>query len=172
MQKGFTLIELLIVIGILAILTAAVVVALNPAQLLAQARDSQRLSDLDALRSAIALYAATATTVTFGETLNCTAAGTPSTGSCTTTTSTVVTGTGWVAVALSDTSGGSPLAALPLDPTNSTTYFYAYDGDNTNKTFEVDAVLESTKYSGKMTTDGGSSASFYEIGTDPGLDLI
>ena len=58
-KKGFTLIELLIVIGILAILIAAVVVVLNPAQLLKQARDSQRMSDVGSLESAINLYLAT-----------------------------------------------------------------------------------------------------------------
>jgi prepilin-type N-terminal cleavage/methylation domain-containing protein len=41
--KGFTLIELLIVIAILAILATAVVLVLNPAQILAQARDAQRI---------------------------------------------------------------------------------------------------------------------------------
>ncbi|MGC9603563.1 MAG: type II secretion system protein, partial [Minisyncoccia bacterium] len=41
---GFTLIELLVVIGILGTLATAVVLVLNPAQLLAQARDSTRLS--------------------------------------------------------------------------------------------------------------------------------
>ena len=55
-KKGFTLIELLIVIAILGILAAAVIVVLNPGQLLAQARDAQRLSDLDSVKSAIALY--------------------------------------------------------------------------------------------------------------------
>ncbi|MDD4931154.1 MAG: prepilin-type N-terminal cleavage/methylation domain-containing protein, partial [Candidatus Colwellbacteria bacterium] len=44
--KSFTLVELLIVIAILAVLAAAVVVVLNPAELLAQARDSQRSTDL------------------------------------------------------------------------------------------------------------------------------
>jgi len=56
MKKGFTLLELLIVIAILAVLSSAIVLVLNPAQLLAQARDSQRLSDLSSLHSAIALY--------------------------------------------------------------------------------------------------------------------
>lgn len=59
MKKGFTLIELLIVIGILAILATVVVVVLNPAQLFAQARDSQRVSDMTTLRSALSLYLAT-----------------------------------------------------------------------------------------------------------------
>ncbi|MFA7201381.1 MAG: type II secretion system protein, partial [Candidatus Paceibacterota bacterium] len=43
--RSFTLIELLIVIGILAILTAAVVIVLNPTELLKQGRDSTRMTD-------------------------------------------------------------------------------------------------------------------------------
>ncbi|MDD4819148.1 MAG: prepilin-type N-terminal cleavage/methylation domain-containing protein, partial [Candidatus Colwellbacteria bacterium] len=37
-KTAFTLVELLIVIAILAVLAAAVVIVLNPAELLAQAR--------------------------------------------------------------------------------------------------------------------------------------
>src|SRR5690349_16335843 len=62
LKKGFTLVELLIVIGILAVLATTAVVILNPAQLLAQARDSQRLSDLASLQSALALYVTDTTT--------------------------------------------------------------------------------------------------------------
>src|SRR3989338_3367165 len=58
MSKGFTLIELLVVIGIIAILSTLIMVVVNPAQLLAQARDSQRLSDLAAVRNAISTYTA------------------------------------------------------------------------------------------------------------------
>ena len=56
MKRGFTLLELIIVIAILAVLAVAVVIVLNPAEVLAKARDSNRLSDLSALKSAIALY--------------------------------------------------------------------------------------------------------------------
>lgn len=62
--KGFTLIELLVVIAIIAILAVVVVLTLNPAQLLAQARDSNRISDFATLKSALALYATDVATST------------------------------------------------------------------------------------------------------------
>lgn len=58
LQKGFTLIELLVVIGIIAILTAVVAVAVNPGRQFAQARDAQRRADISAIVSAAYQYAA------------------------------------------------------------------------------------------------------------------
>lgn len=58
-NKGFTLLELLIVIAILATLATIVVIVLNPAETLAKSRDTQRLSDLSTVKSAIALYLTT-----------------------------------------------------------------------------------------------------------------
>jgi len=43
-RSAFTLIELLIVIAIIAILSIVVILVLNPAQLLKQSRDSNRVS--------------------------------------------------------------------------------------------------------------------------------
>ena len=52
-QGGFTLIEILIVIGIIAVLAAIVLVAINPVRLFNKADDSQRWNDVNAILSAV-----------------------------------------------------------------------------------------------------------------------
>lgn len=52
-KAGFTLVELLVVIGILSVLTAVVLVAVNPGRQFAQARDTQRRADVNTISSAI-----------------------------------------------------------------------------------------------------------------------
>jgi len=180
--------ELLIVIGVLAIMTTAATLVLNPAELLKQARDSTRISDLSTLNDALSLYVTNVGSPDMdGSTSTCTtlcyvnAAGVAANcgsrhGAKTTTIDTTreVDGNGWVPVALTDVPGGSPLAVMPIDPTNDATYFYSYSCDNTNKTYELNAVFESTKYLTTENydgTDGGDAAAVYEIGTEPSLDI-
>jgi type IV pilus assembly protein PilA len=57
-QKGFTLIELLVVIGILAVLLAITLIAINPAKQFAQANNTKRRSDVNAILNAINQYMA------------------------------------------------------------------------------------------------------------------
>src|SRR3989344_3694005 len=55
-RTGFTLIEMLVVIGVVAVLSVVVVLVLNPAELLKQSRDSNRLSDLARINKALSVY--------------------------------------------------------------------------------------------------------------------
>jgi len=162
---GFTLVELIIVIAILAVMTAVVVIVLNPGELLAQARDAQRINDLETLRAALATYIALVPNLDLGA---CPAGGTctfnPGAGlgpfddnTCSAvSTANNITGTGWVSVNLIGIPGGSPVASLPIDPVNNATYFYGYGCRETPRfVFELTARLESQKHRGEMAFDGG-----------------
>lgn len=55
-NSGFTLIELLVVVAILTFLLAMVLIAINPAQQLIAARNTQRQSDINVMLNAIDQY--------------------------------------------------------------------------------------------------------------------
>jgi len=221
--KGFTLIELLIVIGILAILATTVVLVLNPAQLLAETRDTQRISDLDTMRTAINLFLTTVTgpgqpdldgsavnAGTCGATWWTSNAGGIAVANKPFTTggagasqaySTIaneygnapraINGAGWLPVNFGAIPGGSPLASLPVDPNSDTTpaldaaagaggRYYAYQCENSVKTYEINANMESIKHNSRPDasvttspeqTDGGNKPHVYEVGNDPDLNL-
>lgn len=180
-SKGFTLLELLIVIAILAVLATVAVLVINPVEYLRQARDSQRIGDLAAVKGAIDLYLTTPTPdLTVGVSGNAarcmvgTALVKPFLMGCSTNAVRAVDGTGWVSVNFGLLPGGSPLTTLPQDPTNNEFYYYAYAANETANTYELNAKLESVKFATDQDldgTDGGDNAAWYEIGNDPGLNL-
>jgi prepilin-type N-terminal cleavage/methylation domain-containing protein len=185
--KGFTLIELLIVIAILAVLSVVVILTLNPAELLRQARDSTRVSDMSTYKSAMALYLADVISPRIGTSTLCYAHISSTAGftNCnldgrfslsavpTFGTSTAINGFGWIPVDFTLISAGSPISVEPIDPTNNATYYYSYRPGAGGTTYKMTVKMESSKYTTGVNnlaaTDGGSSTSTYEIGTDLGL---
>lgn len=179
--KGFTLIELLIVIAIVAILAVVVILTINPLELLRQARDSTRISDLNTLKSAIALYIADGQSTSGWNPTTCytdvpgasCSGGARFSATYTTTSSSSsrnVNGTGWLPVDFNLISSGSPIAQLPRDPVANTTYFYAYAASSTSAHFEINANIESARYSNggssdAESTDGGDNANIFEVGS-------
>lgn len=181
-RKGFTLIELLVVIGIVAILSVVVVLTVNPAELLRQARDSNRISDLGTIKAALSLYLSDASTpVLAGSYTTCYKSNlSVSTTKCGTTginwfattgpltavaTSTVtanraVNGTGWLGASqaaaqgpdFSAISSGAPLGTLPVDPLNNAANYYAYAASST-LVFEINTDMESSRYKQGGTSD-------------------
>ena len=170
-HSAFTLIELLVVIAILAILAVVVVLVLNPAELLKQSRDANRLSDMQTLNSALGLYntdQSGASSFSLGSSSvlyvsvpdpmatsslgdQCQGLGLPAlptgwTYQCTASSTLHATnGTGWIPVDLKAISAGSPVGSLPVDPVNTTTtgQYYAYSTDGIR--YELTALPESQK---------------------------
>ncbi|MDO8516477.1 MAG: prepilin-type N-terminal cleavage/methylation domain-containing protein [bacterium] len=199
-RGGFTLIELLIVIAIVSALSVVVVLALNPAQLLKQARDSNRASDLSTLKMTVSLYlsdvsgpniavASLGYTSCYLSTIINNGTGTAkcgvfvssyltgNNGSTSALFNKKVNGTGWLPVNFTQISIGSPVGgAMPTDPVNNATYYYAYAASGTSLTFELNAFMESDKYGSGgpkdvETKDGGDNGQTLESGSAPGLAL-
>ncbi len=128
-RPGFTLLEILIVIGIIAILAAVVIVAINPSKQFADARNSQRSSNVNTILNAVYQYA-----VDNKGTIPATV----------TTTATAVCATGGTCTGLIDlsvlTTSGKYLVSLPQDPTTGTANSTGYNiGKDVNGRVTVSA---------------------------------
>lgn len=152
--------------AVIVILAAVVVLAINPVELTKNARDAQRLTDL----ANIQVMMNTAMETSSGTTWLCNDQPGSCNGVSTSVESNQSNGKGWVKVNFDKLgirlpeSTSTKTIGFPVDPVNSDIYSYRYCFDGKN--WEIDTKLESTKYVNKMTTDGGDSNDFYEVGSD------
>ena len=188
-NKGFTLIELLVVIAIIAVLSIVVILTLNPAELLRQARDSNRISDLATIKTAISIYLtdvpgpviASSTEKcyqsVFAANATSACAWFPSLTTIVTSTSATpraVDGNGWIPVQFTKITSGAPFGQLPVDPANNINSMYTYVGSSSQLTFKLAALMESAKYGNGgandvESKDGGYDLNVYETGTNLNL---
>lgn len=163
-HSAFTLIELLVVMGILGVLMAVTILVINPNQYVEQARDTNRVTDMENLHKAISMYMASNPGGSFGITgdvyvslpstqPNCSDLGLPTgpTYHCVTAANLTKTdGTGWIPVNLFAGGFSSPLPKLPIDPINTVANgkYYTYVPN-----YQLTATLESTKYAAQYPTN-------------------
>ncbi|MCL4406458.1 MAG: LamG domain-containing protein [Patescibacteria group bacterium] len=158
-------------------------VALNPQELIAEARDTTRLTDLRTVNGALFTF-----TTQMGDpggnpnyvylslpdadshcaSYSLPVLPAPYEYSCSTSANyRKVDGTGWIPVNLSSMPGGSPIPTLPIDPQNSSSRYYSY---LTGGSYEVLSLLESEKYlKSSASKDKGSDPGRIELGTDLSL---
>ena len=191
MRHAFTLVELLIVVAVIAVLSVIVILILNPAEILRQTRDSNRISDLSTLKTALSFYeaqggsslgnASTSYVSIFDPTATssagdqCQGIGLPSlpggwTYHCAvSSTFKNIDGTGWVPVNFSASQLKPPISQLPVDPVNTSSTGYYFTYTTNGGTYELTASLESQKDATLRAVDGGLYSDLYESGSNLAL---
>ena len=177
-KKSFTLVELMIVIAILAILSAIVIFALNPARLFDNFRDSKRVTDITSINKAIVFMESwNQSGITYGtstyvyislpdSSTTCSSYILPTlpagyTYYCSNPTNYKNTdGTGWIPIDFTVSNSNKYLSALPVDPVNNTTYFYTYYSGGS---YELTALLKNSNTN--SINDNDSLVGSYTLGS-------
>jgi type II secretory pathway pseudopilin PulG len=179
-SKSFTLLELLIVIGIIAVLSTALIMVIRPAEQFRKGRDSSRVSQLDSLRTALNM--ALMENVSLGEDHtvylslpsndpSCSDLSLPPlpnlwTYHCSNSQNfRKIDGTGWIPINFTQLVTVN-LPALPIDPINNTTYYFTY---TTGGSYELTALLESSERHDPAINDGDAFPGLYAVGTSLNL---
>lgn len=168
--KGILTGFFIIWVPIIAMLSAVVVMTINPLELTKRARDAARLTDLaniQEMMNTAALQSPSSNWLCNGQPKYCE-------GISTAALSNKSDGTGWVKVNFDEMgirlpvpNSGVQSNGFPVDPVNSNVFYYRYCSNGKN--WEIDVKLESEKMVNKMATDEGDNNSLYEIGSNLNL---
>lgn len=192
-KKGFTLVELLISIGIIGILSAIVVVVINPAERLSEFRDVTRINDVKNISKALQVMMALDETFIpcVSDTTGASRFIYSAFGFSTIPSGFVISKmwdatsnpkniySGWVEWYSSDMTKTPPLSLWPTDPLNNyknnRPFMYTLACNNQLRKFEINTTFESNKYmeggsKDPGATDGGDT-NLYEIGNGA-LDIL
>ena len=148
---------IMIVVTILAVALVALAVIfgtlkfVNPAKYMNKSRDSQRVSDVAKLQTALDLYVADGhdfNSLTPNQIYNSNS------------------GRNWLPIDFKAISSGAPISELPIDPLNNANFYYRVGVNITQKTYEIDCRFETSDFQKRAAADGGNNSDWYEIGTD------
>ena len=145
------------------------IITLNPAELLRQSRDANRLSDLSTFSNAMSVVMTQGATVpgvlgitylsvpdptaTTTAGTNCAGLGLVGNYHCAASSTYQKTdGTGWLPIAMTGLAITPPISQLPIDPTNTTSTGQCYAYETNGTYWEIAASPESQKYISQTST--------------------
>ena len=179
-QPGFSLVELLLVVAIIGISGTAIVMVINPTEILRQSRDGRRVVDLQAIDRALRMYlyddrfafgTANIIYTSLPDTQsNCASWGLPAPPPGWSYRCVVeadlrrIDGNGWVPVNFTLISFGPGIPSLPVDPINNASHHYVYIAGGS---WALTSLLESERHlRGQAARDDGFNPGKLEVGTN------
>jgi hypothetical protein len=164
-ELGFTFVPVLIGSAVLVILTAIIVLVINPNEKFREKRDEIRLQDIEKLSTSVNILLKENKGAS--QFVLCFETRVPCKGESADSNAAASSGIGWIKVNFNQNESLG-IQSLPLDPANKMDLLFSYYSEGTF--YELNTKLESKKYQEKMQSDDGDNDQRYELGTS--LKLI